>query len=116
MVFVCGSGVAFATRKFFEIPALEIPMLAYPCVGFEDYGFANGVNVVSTLPEDTGKNARWLHDRPIEAARIAMEGQKLIALQHSLGARIGQFAQCVRRVDTASLRSAEFRDGKFEIQ
>jgi len=115
-VFVCGSGVAFATRKFFEIPALQLPVIAYPCVGFTDYGFADGVNVLSTSPEDAGKRAKWLHDRPVEAARIAMEGQKLIDRLHSLETRIGQFAECVRRVDKASLRGAEFRGGQFEIR
>lgn len=115
-VFVCGSGVAFATRKFFEVPALRLPVIAYPCVGFEDYGFADGINVLATVPEDAGKRARWLHDRPIEAARIGMEGQKMIDRLHSLQTRIGQFAECVRRVDKASLRSAEFRAGRFEIQ
>ena len=115
-VFVCGSGVAFATRKFFEIPALQKPMIAYPCVGFEDYGFADGINVLSTPPEEAGQKAKWLHDRPIEAARIAKEGQKMMERLHSLKARIGQFVECVRRVDSASLRCAEFRAGKFEIQ
>ena len=116
VVFVCGSGVAFATRKFFEIPALQKPMIAYPCVGFEDYGFADGINVLATLPEEAGEKAKWLHDRPIEAARIANEGQKLVRRLHSLETRIGQFAACVRRVDSGSLRCAEFRAGKFEIQ
>ena len=115
-VFVCGSGVAFATRKFFEVPALQKPMIAYPCVGFEDYGFADGINVLSTLPEEAGDKARWLHDRPKEAARIAKEGQKMVQRLHSLDTRIGQFVECVRRVDAGSLRCAEFRAGKFEIQ
>jgi len=115
-VFVCGSGVAFATRKFFEVPALRVPIIAYPCVGFEDYGFADGVNVLATLPEDAGKRAKWLRDRPIEAERIGMEGQKMIDRLHSLETRVGQFAECVRRVDSASLRGAEFRAGRFEIQ
>ena len=115
-VFVCGSGVAFATRKFFEIPALQIPVIAYPCVGFADYGFADGINVLATAPEDAGKHAKWLRDHPIEAARIAMEGQKLVERLHSLETRIAQFAECVRRIDSASLRRAEFRAGKFEIQ
>jgi hypothetical protein len=115
-VFVCGSGVAFATRKFFEMPALLLPVIAYPCIGFEDYGFVDGVNVISTSPEDAGRNAKWLHDHPIEAARIAIEGQKMVARLHSLETRIGQFAECLRKVDDSSLRCAEFRSGQFEIQ
>ncbi len=115
-VFVCGSGVAFATRKFFEVPALRLPVIAYPCVGFEDYGFADGVNVIATSAEDAGKNAKWLHDNPNEAGRIAMAGQNLIAQSHSLATRVGQFAECMRRVDNSSLRCAEFKAGKFEIQ
>lgn len=116
VIFVCGSGVSFATRKFFEIPALQLPMIAYPCVGFDDYGFADGTNVLATLPEDAGEKASWLHDRPIEAKRIAAAGQKLIERLHSVETRVGQFAECLRRVDSGSLRGAEFRGGRFEIQ
>src|SRR6185436_19397622 len=64
ITFVCGSGVAFATRKFFEIPALRAPMLAYPCIGFEDYGFRHGENTFATVPEDAGRDAKWLRAHP----------------------------------------------------
>ena len=116
IVFVCGSGLAFATRKFFEMPALQIPMIAYPCIGFRDYGFDDGVNVVATLPEDAGKNAKWLHSNPAKAERIAIEGQQLIKRAHAVETRIAQFTECLRRLDRGALRCAEFRGGEFQIE
>ena len=116
IVFVCGSGLAFATRKFFEMPALEIPVIAYPCVGFEDYGFSDGINVVATIPEDAGKNAKWLRDNPSQAERIASEGQRLIGQVHSVEVRVKQFVECLRRLDRGTLHRAEFHGGQFEIE
>ncbi|MDP9200812.1 MAG: glycosyltransferase [Gemmatimonadota bacterium] len=114
--FVCGSGVAFATRKFFEVPGLLAPMLAYPCVGFEDYGFSHGENVVSTIPEEAGKDARWLRSNRAAANKIARAGQEMIRKLHSLEVRVTQFAECLRRLDRGDLAGAQFRDGGFEIK
>jgi len=113
--FVCGSGVAFATRKFFEVPALRSPMLAYPCVGFDDYGFSNGINVVSTIPEDAGKQARWLRSNPPIAERIARAGQEMIIRLHKLDVRVESFAKCLRKLDQGKLNGAAFQKGQYEI-
>lgn len=115
MTFVCGSGVLYPTRKFFEVPGLLSPMLAYPCIGFRDYGFIDGENVVSTAPEDAGKNGRLLKSRPGLAARIAQSGQDMIRRLHGLEVRVAEFAECLRRVDTGTLKGAQFCDGRFEI-
>jgi hypothetical protein len=74
------------------------------------------VNVVASTPEDVGKQAKWLHDCPKEAERIAREGRKMIDRLHRLPTRVNQFAECLRRVDNGSLRSAEFLGGSYEIQ
>jgi hypothetical protein len=113
--FVCGSGVSYPTRKFFEIPGLRLPMLAYPCVGFDDYGFEHGVNVISTIPEDAGKDARWLRSDRAGAERIARRGQEKVRQLHALDVRVRDFAECLRRLDKGNLRLAEFRRGRFEI-
>jgi hypothetical protein len=115
LTFVCGSGVAFATRKFFEIPALRSPMLAYPCIGFEDYGFRHGENAIATLPEDAGRDARWLRARPEAADRIAREGQAMMRRLHRVDTRVNQFAECLRRLDRDDLHHAEFVGGQYEI-
>ncbi len=115
MAFVCGSGVSYATRKFFEIPALQAPMLAYPCVGFEDYGFEHGVNVIATMPEDAGENAKWLHSNATAAAKIACAGQELVRQRHSLKKRVKDFGECLRKLDNGKLHGAEFVRGRFEI-
>ena len=90
-------------------------MLAYPCVGFEDYGFKSGGNAIVTSPEDAGTNARWLRNNSNAAERIASAAQKMMRVLHTLDLRVTSFAECLRRLDKGQLAGAEFRDGRFEI-
>lgn len=113
--FVCGSGVAYATRKFFEVPGLLAPMLAYPCVGFEDYGFRDGENVAATLPEDTGTRVRWLRANSDRAAAMAHAAQALVRRAHLVPVRAAQFAECLQRLERGQLAGAIFREGRLEI-
>lgn len=113
--FVCGSGVAFAVRKFFEAPAMRNAMVAMPCTGFEDLGFVDGEHAVVAAPEDAGREARRLMQNESLASRLATAGHDLVLREHSVVSRADQLIACMQRLERGQLHNAQFLRGRFEI-
>lgn len=113
--FVCGSGMGYPVRKFLEVPGAGVPMLAYPCQGFTDFGFVDGVNAVVCAPEDAGAAARRLVADPALRERIASSALEMITRLHSMRQRADDMIECMRRLGEGKLRNAQFIDGRFEI-
>jgi hypothetical protein len=125
-VFVCGSGVGFPVLKFLEVPAARRPMLAYPCAGFEDYGFRDGEHAVVTTPEDGehavvttpedfGRDARRVLQDDRLRERIVDRAWRLARDRHSASRRAADVVECLRRHGEGRLHSAGFVSGRFEI-
>lgn len=113
--FVCGSGLKYPVRKFFEIPAALSAMIAYPCTGFSDFGFKDGENVVVSTPEGFGKAARLLMNNSRLRDRIRKNAWQLIQEQHSVRKRVDDLIQCMQFLRRGELGSAQFVNGRFEI-
>lgn len=113
--FVCGSGYRYPVRKFFEIPAARSAMVAYPCNGFEDFGFVDGENAIEALPEDAGAAIRKLRGHPNVAERIAAAGWATVRRLHSADQRVRDVLGVMTRLAAGTLRGARFVDGVFEI-
>ncbi len=113
--FVCGSGYKYAVRKFFEIPAARSAMIAYPCVGFEDYGFVDGENVIVALPEDAGHAARSLANNGSLRERLTKNAWEMVGRLHSAEKRVSDLLECMKRIEKGSLKGAQFINGKYEI-
>jgi hypothetical protein len=113
--FVCGSGLAYPVRKFFEIPAARALMIAYPCVGFEDYGFRDGVNVVVAPPEDLGQETKRLIANDGLRRSLTVRAYDLVMSLHTVERRSADLIECLRRLGRSALRNAQFVGGRYEI-
>lgn len=113
--FVCGSGAGYPVRKYLEVPAVRSALVAYPCVGFEDFGFKDGVNVAFTAPEDAGKTMRRLLSNDTVCRRMIDSSFNTVLRLHSVERRARETLECLRRLRAGSLGGAQFVDGKFEI-
>jgi glycosyltransferase involved in cell wall biosynthesis len=116
VAFICGSGYGYPVRKFFEIPALQTPMIAYPCTGFRDIGFEHGKNCVEVMPEDAAQAAKELLRTPALAAKIVRAAVDLILREHTVSRRADQFIECLRHLAADRTITAEYRSGRFEIE
>jgi hypothetical protein len=113
--FVCGSGLAFAVRKFFETPAMQNAMVAMPCVGFEDLGFRDGEHAIVAAPDDAGHHARRLVNDADVRQRIAGGGFDLVRREHSTARRADQLIDCMQRLGRDQLKNAQYVRGRFEV-
>ena len=113
--FVCGSGIKYPIFKFFEIPALNSVLLAYPCNGFEDFGFKDGVNCIITTPEDAGKDANRIINNNNLSESIKQNAMQLMYDQHTICKRVSDFIKCCTLVYKGKLKSAQFKNGQYII-
>lgn len=113
--FVCGSGYCYPVRKFFEVPAQRSLLIAYPCFGFSDYGFADGVNCVVTAPEDFGATARRMLAKPELCEKLRNSAWAMVRRLHSVESRVDNLVECMRRLASDRLKGAEFVDGEFVV-
>lgn len=113
--FVCGSGLRYLVRKFFEVPAAWSATLAYPSMAFEHFGFRDGENVIITSPEDSGKTVRTLLNHRNLLHATTKRGWEMVRALHSVEKRATDFIECLRRLRKGTLRCAEFVDGRYEI-
>ena len=113
--FVCGSGLGFAVRKFFETPAARNAMVALPCVGFEDFGFRDGVHALVAAPEDAGRAARALVQDRATRDRVVAEAYALMEREHSVRRRAAQLVTCMQRLERGALSGAQFIGGVYQI-
>jgi hypothetical protein len=114
--FVCGGPLAFPVRKFFEIPAARVAMIADPCPEMTDYGFKDGTHFIATTPEDAGRVAKALLRSRAEITRLAAAAFDTVRSLHSVERRADQLIECVRRLMRGSLHSARFVRGDFVIE
>lgn len=113
--FVCGSGLLYPVRKFFEVPAAWSTMLAYPCTGFTDYGFVDGENVVVCQPEEAGKVARHVLQDRARCERLAAKAWETVHRLHRVEQRVSDVLAALQRLSRQQLKGAEFVDGHYEI-
>jgi hypothetical protein len=115
VTFVCGSGLTYAVRKFAEVPGLRSAMIAYPCTGFGDLGFRDGVNALVCLPEEAGRVARRLIQDERLRERLVSEAWNLVQTCHSVERRAAEVLYCLERMGSGTLHGGEFVEGKFEV-
>lgn len=115
MNFVCGSGLLYPVRKFFEIPAYQSVMVAMPCLGFNDYGFVDGINSVATAPEDAGRCLQDLKKNPRLQEQLRTRAFEVVQRLHTAEQRAQHLIECARRLLTGTLKGAQFVEGQFEI-
>lgn len=113
--FACGSGLSYPVRKFFQIPSYGSLLLAYPCVGFRDYGFIDGVNCITTTPEDAGNNVRKILSNKGAVEQITKKGFEDVLKEHSVENRINQIMECIIMIAKGHSINAQYIDGKYEI-
>lgn len=114
--FACGSGLCYPVRKFFQIPSYGSLLLAYPCVGFEDYGFIDGVNCVVTTPEEAGRNAHKIILNTRNLEKITKNGFDHVLREHSVENRLKQLIKCIQKIVSGKKINAQYINGQYEIQ
>ncbi|MFZ4664231.1 MAG: glycosyltransferase family protein [Caldilineaceae bacterium] len=113
--FVCGSGLKYPVRKFFEAPAAWSAMIAYPCTGFADYGFVDGQNVIVSEPQAVGATARRLLQTKQICDQLAKNGRETVHRLHRVEQRVTDLLTALTRLSSGQLAGAEFVAGRYEI-
>ena len=113
--YTCGSFLRSAIRKFFEIPALGSLLVAQPCANFKELGFVDGINAIVCDPENIVDLHYELERNPERAAKISIEGYRMVAATHSDTARIGQFGKCLEAIHRGVFQGSRWRNGQFDI-
>ena len=114
--FACGSGLSYPVRKFFQIPSYGSLLLAYPCVGFEDYGFIDGFNCVVTTPEEAGRNAQKIMLNKRNLGKITKNGFDHVLTEHSVKNRLKQLIKCIQKIASGKKINAQYINGRYEIK
>lgn len=83
-VFTCGSGLQWAIRKYFEVPACGAVLLCIPCEGFDELGFVHMKNCICAEPDELPDYAVFLERHSSTADLIARAGQELIREKHTV--------------------------------
>ena len=111
-----GSGYERPIRKYFEIPALGSVLVCWPCAGFDDLGFRDGVNAIAIDEVRVAEQVRALSADPARAQAIADAGRALVWNRHSVHARAEQFGRCLRAIRTGRYAGSHWRDGEFVVE
>lgn len=113
--FACGMRLRMPLRKFFEIPACGAVMIAYPCKGFENFGFKNGVNAIISDPENVMEAYDYLQRDHERAQMIASNGRQLVWNHHSTRARSEQLRLAFEAIIAGEFSGSSWENGEYII-
>lgn len=109
--FVCGSGYEHVVRKYFEIPALGTPMLAYPLEQISRMGFIDGVHYLSTMPEEYGINAQRIIKDSALARKLIDSSTEMLQTLHTQQFRTKGLIAALTDINEGRARGARFENG-----
>ena len=89
--------------------------MAQPCVNFKELGFVDGINAIVCDPENIVDLHYELERNPERAAKISIEGYRMVATTHSDTARIGQLGKCLEAIHRGVFQGSRWRNGQFDI-
>ncbi len=113
--FACGSELKYFVRKFLEVPANNSVLIAYPSNSMSNYGFIDGVNYISCLPEEAGNKAREVISNKIMQENIKINARNLLTRLHTSAVRVDQLMNVIQAFQKGQLKGARFVSGSFEI-
>ena len=90
-------------------------LVAQPCANFKELGFVDGVNAIVCEPEDIPDLHHELIRDSERAAKIALEGYRMVTETHSDTARVGQLKQCLEAIHKGVFQGSRWRNGQFDI-
>ena len=111
--FVCGAGYEYLVRKFLEVPALGVPMIAFPVDGLAKLGFEPNVHYVATDPESFGYEAASISQDDVRRSRISRAGQTLVAQLHTTNTRIADLVHVTSATVAGSAEGGRFMGGRL---
>lgn len=114
--FVCGSGYRYMVRKFYEIPAFRVAMIAYPADGMSEYGFVAGKHYLSCDPESVGDAAKTLLSNDVLRKSLCDAAFDLITQKHTTKIRAAQLIDVMRSLAKGALLGAHYESGEFIIR
>jgi|CXWL01.1.fsa_nt_gi hypothetical protein len=113
--FTCGSELRYFVRKFLEVPANNSILIAYPSDSMSNYGFIDGINYISCLPEEAGSKARAIIKNKGLQGKIKMNAKELLIRLHTSEVRVDQLLNVIQAFQKGQLKGASFVAGRFEI-
>lgn len=100
-------------RKYFEIPARGAVAIGWPCNGFENLGFVDGVNFISAINNKMIKEV--ISDFNIEDIQaIATNGRSLIWEKHSDWARAIQLSESFQLILNNKFHGSYWENGSYK--
>lgn len=111
--FVSGSPLQYPVRKYFEVPSKGSVPIGWPCNGFQNLGFEDGVNFIIAKENKTILDKIKTYNKE-EISQIALNSQKLIFEKHSDYARISQFAKSLKLILQSKFKGSYWEGGIYK--
>lgn len=116
VTWVDGSAFGYPVRKFFEIPAWNVPMITMGAPHLVDMGFEPERDFLLATPEDFGEAAARLLDKPMEAARISGSARQIVQRSHSSTARARDLWWVLEQFSRGNVGVARYRRGEIGME
>ncbi len=113
-VYTAKGGFGMPIRKYFEIPAAGAVLVCWPCNCSDALGLRPGEHYIPAEPQELADVLTRLKTEPC-LQTIADAGQRLVAERHSLSARAGQVAACLRSMVAGRYAGARWEVGQFRV-
>jgi hypothetical protein len=114
--FVCGGGVRYFVRKYFEFAAVGGCIASWPAAGMRHYGFRDGEHLaVCGEPSDFGKTARWLRPRTALRESMGTAAQAMVNAKHTLDVRAAQMLAWLRELARGRDVRGVWHEGEFQL-
>jgi len=114
--YTCGSAFDMPIRKIFEIPAAGALLIIKPFSSVESLeciGWKHLKNCLMSDPDDLAHWVNWIIDNPVDAQKIAYQGQRLVLEKHTFECRISSFRKALELLFNDDYLGAEWHDGKI---
>ena len=112
--YVCGSGYEYFVRKFLEVPALGVPLVAYPVPALERLGFEEGLHYRAAFPEEYSNVAQDLLASHSATAKLIFESIQLMRTYHCSASRVKDLVAALSLVSSEESKGAQFTRGRLK--
>jgi len=113
LTYCSGGPLMYPVRKYFEILACGSVPIGWPCSGFSDLGFVDGLNFIVAKKNDDIKKILKTYSLA-DLQNIANNGNKLIWSKHSDWARTQQLLSTFSLINKGTFKGSFWHLGEYK--
>lgn len=115
MAYTCGGPYHFLVRKFLEIPALGVPLIATAPEQFSRLGFVESEHYLGSEPEQLGQRGFEILENPSVASALAKRAYALTRRRHTSVARAKDLISTFCVMSRDDIAGAQYVNGELSI-